>query len=942
MDLTKLDFDQARTKHLLFKTKLRSILYGAEVDQAPVLSEQECGLGKWIYGHALEKYGHIPEMHDLEKIHFKIHECARNLVGLYTAGEVDAARAGLPNMEIIADNVVALISVIELKIESEQQQGNKDRSSYEKLSINYNELLELHKTIRELDERIKEQATVSNAARKLAELNENKFRSTVMQAPVGIVILRGEDMIVDMANETYLSIVDRKRESFVGNSLYQSLPEVKETVSPILLNILRTGEPFYGNEFPVTLNRFGNKEQTYFNFVYHPLREEDESISGIIVVATEVTLQVKSRKALEQKEAQFRNMVSRSPVAMAIFRGPEFIIDLANDTLLNNIWRKTMQEVEGKKLLDVFPELFDQPFPQLLKEVYTTGKIYSEKEALAIVNSHDGEKSYYLDFEYSALKDIDDSVYGIMVTVNDVTEKVIARRNIEIAEKRYRDLIETLPVAVFTVDSQGYIDLYNQAAVQLWGRKPVKGEDKWHGSHALFTLDKTPMDPQDFPVARAMKENRGLTTELYIQSHDETVRHVIAHPQPIYDSDGNISGAMNVLIDITERKESENALRASEEKFRVLANSMPQFIWTANPQGELNYFSQSVYDYSGFNEVTIFELGWIDIVHPDDRAENVRLWIESITTGKPFHFEHRFRNYKGDYRWQLSRAVPQIGENGEIMMWVGTSTDIHDKRLFMGELQEQVEERTRALKLTNENLVRSNNELLQFTYVASHDLQEPLRKIQTFISRIFDLDSEALSAKGRDYFNRIQKSANRTQVLIQDLLAYSRANTFEKKFEPVDLNEVLAKTLEDLSELLQQKKVTINAALLPTLNGISFQLVQLFNNLITNAVKFSKENVLPVIQIDAELVPASSIINLSVEPGRNYFHIRFSDNGIGFESQFNERIFLVFQRLHERESYEGTGIGLAICKKIAENHNGFITGEGQPDIGAVFHVYLPE
>ncbi|MFH7031116.1 MAG: CZB domain-containing protein, partial [Heteroscytonema crispum UTEX LB 1556] len=207
--------------------------------------EYECGLGKWIYGHALERYGHIPEMQELEKIHFKIHECARNLVGLYTAGDVEAARAGLPNMEIIADNVVALISVIELKIESEQLEGDKGTSSYEKLSINYNELLELHKTIRELDDRIKEQASVSSAARKLAELNENKFRTTVMQAPVGIVILRGENMIVDMANETYLSIVDRKRENFIGYSLYHSLPEVKDTVSPILLDILHTGTPFY-------------------------------------------------------------------------------------------------------------------------------------------------------------------------------------------------------------------------------------------------------------------------------------------------------------------------------------------------------------------------------------------------------------------------------------------------------------------------------------------------------------------------------------------------------------------------------------------------------------------------------------------------------------------------------------------------------------------------
>ncbi len=941
MDFIKLDFDQARTKHLLFKTKLRSILYGAELDHTPVLSQYECGVGKWIYGHALEKYGHLTEMQELEQVHAKIHTVARDLVKLYEAGEVEAAREGLPSLELIADNLVALLSVIELKINTEHPGVDDDNSSHELLSINYKELLDLHKTIGELDERIKKQTSVSLMARRAAELNENKFRSTMLQAPVGIVILQGEEMIVDMANDTYLSIVDRKRENFVGYSLYQSLPEVKETVSPILSNILNTGVPFYGNEFPVTLNRFGSKEQTYFNFVYHPLREPDGSITGIIAVATEVTVQVNSRLALEQKESQFRNMVSRSPVAMAIFRGPDFVIDLANETLLKNIWRKKMHEVEGKKLVEVFPELADQPFPRLLKDVYESGKIYSESEAPAIINSHDGEKKYYLDFEYSPLIEIDGMVSGIMLTANDVTEKVIARRNIEVAEKRYRDLIETLPVAVLTVDHNGYIDLFNQSAINLWQRQPERGKDKWCGSFGLYTLNKELIKHEESPLATALNGNFGYTTELYIQRPDESLRHVISHPQPMYDGEGNVTGAMNVLIDITAPKESEEALRASEEKFRVLANSMPQFIWTANPEGILNYFSQSVYDYSGLNEKSILELGWIDIVHPEDREENIRLWIKAITTGKPFHYEHRFRNYKGEYRWQLSRAVPQIDSNGQIMMWVGTSTDIHDKRLFMGELQGLVEERTRALKTTNENLLRSNNELLQFTYVASHDLQEPLRKIQTFISRIFDLDNLNLSVKGKDYFARIQKSANRTQALIQDLLAFSRANTIEKKFEPVDLNEVLAKTAEDLSELIQQKKAVIKSGHLPVINAINFQLEQLFNNLITNAIKFSKEDNVSVIEIDAEIVPASVVNNPSADPQKEYHHICFRDYGIGFEPQFNERIFLVFQRLHERETYEGTGIGLAICRKIAENHSGFISAEGEPGVGAVFHVYLP-
>ncbi len=936
-----LDFDDARSKHLQFKTNLRSVLYGARVNKIPVLSHFECGVGKWIYGHALDQYGHIPEMAELEIIHAGIHDCARELITKYEDGAVEQAREGLAGMELIADKLVSLLDVIEHKISKESNPATEPGIPAMALNNNYTELFALQKTIEDLDARIKEQAGISGAARRQAEKNENKFRNTVMQAPVGIVILSGEDMIVEMANESYLNIIDRRKEEFVGRSLYLSLPEVKDTVAPILLNILKTGDPFYGNEFEVTLNRFGKKETTFFNFVYSPLREEDESITGVMVVATEVTIQVKARMAIEQKDIQFRKLVSQSPIAMTIFRGEDFIIELANDTLLKKIWRKELSAVQGKKLLDIFPELREQQFPDLMRAVLRTGNIYRDSEALAIINSDDGSREYYLDFEYSPLTEIDGSISGIMVTVTDVTEKVISRKKKEMAEKRYGDLLEMLPIAVFTIDKEGYLDLYNQSAVNLWGRTPMKGLDKWCGSHGLYTLDKIFVPHEDCPMATALKENRAITTEAYVQRPGGELRHVIAHPQPMHNEKGDVTGAMNVLIDITERKEAEIALLTSEEKFRVLADSMPQFIWTANQEGVLNYFSQSVFDYSGFTSEKIFKEGWLEIVHPDDRAANIHLWTESVKTGVNFHFEHRFRRFDGEYRWQLSRAVPQKDNQGDIQMWVGTSTDIHDKRLFLDELKEQVDERTKELSTTNENLMKSNAELAQFAYVASHDLQEPLRKIQTFVSRILELDYTSLSPRSRDYFDRINRSSNRTRQLIQDLLTFSRASAIEKDFQTTDLNELLDKVKEDLLEAGDHKSVNITSSPLPTFPVIDFQFEQLFTNLLSNAIKFAKPGTAAIINIDAIIVEGTVIKDPHVLPGRQYHRISFNDNGIGFDPQFTERIFLVFQRLHSKESYEGTGIGLAICKKIVENHNGFITGTGRPGVGATFDIYIP-
>ena len=788
---------------------------------------------------------------------------------------------------------------------------------------------------------MKERNTSANKHPKSFEVSEHHFRNILMQAPVGFVILRGEEMIVEMANNAYLQIVDRKKEDFEGKSLYESMPEVKEKVSPILLNILKTGEPFYGNEFEVTLNRFGKKEQAFFNFVYSALRENDNTITGVIAVATEVTVQVRHKIELEQKDAQFRKLVCHSPIAMAIFRGQDLVIELANKALLKNIWRKEWSAVKGKKLEDVFPELHEQSFPGLLRAVLKNGEVYTQSEAFAVVNSEDGSKQFYFDLEYSPLREADGLVTGIMVTVNDITEKVRTKKIREVAEKKYRDLIEILPVAVFTVDAEGYLDLYNQAAIELWKRTPVKGVDKWCGSHGLYTINKVYVPHADCPMTIAVRENRAVVTEAYVQRPDGELRHVIAHPQPLHDEFGIVVGAMNVLIDITARKEAEIALLTSEEKFRLLANSMPQFIWTANAAGELNYFSQSVFDYSGFTEKTILKGGWLEIVHPEERESNITSWMESVNTGNDFHFEHRFRRHDGAYRWQLSRAMAQKDANGQIQMWVGTSTDIHDKRLFLDALTREVNERTRALTTTNENLLRSNAELAQFAYVASHDLQEPLRKMQAFISRIMELDYENLSAKSKDYFNIVNKSSKRTQLLIRDILSFSRANASEKSFELTDLNKLLTRVMEDLPEARNQKQVVITNGILPTVPVVDFQFEQLFTNLLANAIKFADSHRSCIIHIDATIVAGHTIEGAAATAHEKYHLISFNDNGIGFEPQYSDRIFLVFQRLHPKESYEGTGIGLAICKRIVEDHHGFITATGKPGEGATFNIYLP-
>ncbi|WAC09409.1 PAS domain-containing protein [Dyadobacter pollutisoli] len=788
-----------------------------------------------------------------------------------------------------------------------------------------------------LDQHVKQQSATT--ARTLAQANdsESKFRNTMRQAPVGIAILRGTDFIVEMANDSYLNIVDRKEEEMVGKSLFVSLPEVRGAVEPIMREVMRSGEPFHGYEFEVTISRFGQPQQCYFNFVYQPLFEETDEVLGIIVVATEVTQQVVSKQALQRSENQFRNLVTQSQFAKAIFKGEDFIISIANESMLK-IWRRNLDEVVGRKLFEVFPELKEQRFSMLLRDVFERGTLHRENEAVAYVDGPGGLRKHYLDFQYAPMFEVDGQVSGIMVSANDVTDKVKLRQQITEAADRLSLATDGTKLATWDLNIQTGHIIYSGRLAAIFGYDESKILSHLELREHIHPDDRVSIVEKAFTVAL---ETGTYYYEARIIHPDQSVHWIRTQGKVLY-KDGHVPHRMlGTMMDITDRKEAELALKTSEGKFRTLADSMPQFVWTGDTEGNLNYFNKSVYDYTGFTAERITASGWLQFIHPDDLHENIRRWLHAIRDGVDFVIEHRFRRADGEYRWQLSRAIPQRNPDGTIQMWVGTSTDIHDSKIFIDQLESQVQLRTKELTISNNELVKTNMELAQFAYVASHDLQEPLRKIQTFATRILETELGNLSERGKDYFKRMQSSSTRMQQLIVDLLAFSRANAVEKHYESIDLNVVLQNVKEQLSDLIHQKNALIISEELPVINVIVYQFEQLFMNLIANALKFTKPDTQPVINIRTGFIAGQMIPLVEADHNLTYQFVSFSDNGIGFDPQFKDRIFQVFQRLHNRSTYEGTGIGLAICKKIVENHKGLIDAVGKPYIGATFIIYLP-
>ncbi|WP_337044442.1 sensor histidine kinase [Emticicia sp. 17c] len=250
----------------------------------------------------------------------------------------------------------------------------------------------------------------------------------------------------------------------------------------------------------------------------------------------------------------------------------------------------------------------------------------------------------------------------------------------------------------------------------------------------------------------------------------------------------------------------------------------------------------------------------------------------------------------------------------------------------------------RALENNLDKLQRSNSELEQFAYVASHDLKEPLRKIRAFSGILLKKHYSTLNQDGQDSLDKIEKSAERMQLLIDDLLTFSRTvNHHDQEFDTIDLNKILEEVESDMSVLIEEKNARIINEQLPIVHGFSFQLKQLFYNLISNSIKFAKPDTAPLIEITSEEMLGKDIYFIEgIREESTFYHLCFQDNGIGFESNYAERIFVIFQRLHSRKDYDGTGIGLAICKRVMGNHNGFIFAEGQLDKGARFHLFFPK
>lgn len=408
--------------------------------------------------------------------------------------------------------------------------------------------------------------------------------------------------------------------------------------------------------------------------------------------------------------------------------------------------------------------------------------------------------------------------------------------------------------------------------------------------------------------------------------------------------DNKPSVMKGTVMDITDRHYILKRLERNEELYKQAQKLTHIGNWTWDIETNQVSFSDELYNIYGISQNEKIDLErFLSFVHPEDKEIVSLELVKTLKTLNPHTIDFRIIRTDGTIRAIHRNAEALIDEKGKPYKLAGTGQDVTTEKKIKSELEQKKNELAElniSLEEKNTALERSNKELTSFSYVASHDLQEPLRKIKTFSNLILEKEHN-LSPEGKDCFERIIVSAGRMQKLIEDLLSFSRTQQYENILAPIDLNLVLEEIKTFYAEPINQGQIQISNDKLPIVEGVHFQMQQLFENIISNSVKYSKPQTKTEITISSSVITASKEPFLNLKENKKFYKISISDNGIGFDQKYSEKIFEIFKRLHGKDEFTGTGIGLSICKKIVENHSGFITANGVLNQGSTFIVYLP-
>ena len=690
-----------------------------------------------------------------------------------------------------------------------------------------------------------------------------------------------------------------------GQTLHGAIHHTRPDGSPYPLSECPIDQAFTNQQRTQGEEVFVHKDGSFYPVVY----SASPLLAGTAVIGTIIEMQdISERKRAEEA---LRRALHFDEAVMGSMGEGLYTVDVDGLVVTMNpaaekLFGWTLAELRGKNMHDAthYKHPNGLPFPVedcAGHQVLGRGNALTNHEDVFIRKD---ETFFDVVYSSSPIRE-GDTVTGLVVVFRDVTERKKATSALDASEARFRAAVKAHSSIIWTNNAQGEME----GEQPSWSAFTGQSRDEYQGFGWSKAVHPDDAQPTIDAWNMAVTERRLFAFEHRLRRNDGTWRLFSIRAAPVFDEQGNIREWVGVHDDITDERNLLIALRESETRFRELAELGPQFIWVAHPNGTLEYVNERWTSYSGLDFKATADADRLTrIFHPDDQKEMARRWQQALATGEPFENEARLRRADGEYRWFVIRSVPLEDEFGVVTKWFGASTDIHEQ------------------KRVQEELRRANQDLEQFAYSASHDLQEPLRSVSIYSELLAQRYGGDLNGQALEFLEYLKSGASRMQLLIRDLLAYTQVSKMESPVEECDAATALSSVLTDLKEAIAESGAQIDSGSLPRLRVHKVHLRQLFQNLIGNALKY-RDGAQPIVFVEARQ-----------ENGYWLFSVR--DNGIGIDPEYKERIFGLFKRLHTGEHYAGTGLGLAICQRIVERYHGRIWVESRLGEGSTFYFTL--
>jgi PAS domain S-box-containing protein len=754
----------------------------------------------------------------------------------------------------------------------------------------------------------------------------------VLQSPVGICVVDAPTLISEIVNDSFIKVAGKPRDAIIGKMYWDTFAEVRQ-YEAALSEVITSGVPYQAQEVELMLIRHGREEIVHVTFVYAPMKDSEGTVKKVAIWVLDNTPQVLARKAIEESNREFQVVTDFMPQMIWLTRPDGY------HYYYNKQWYDytglTYGQTEGEGWNNVFHPGDQLRALKVWRHSLATGEPYQIEYRC---RRYDGEYRWFLG-RALPLRDESGVILKWFGTCTDIDDQKRAEEVLEQNEAKARLAVESAQLATYEVDLVSQTMAYSSRLAQIYALDSTR---QW--PYKTFT---DAVHPDDVGVRlKALEESKqtgDLFYEVRILRPDASIRWIRLNGKMKFQ-DGVPVILVGTVMDITEEKRAAEVLEQKiEERTReleaqqsllnnIMINSSNGISVTEMIRDERGNIidartilaNDAAVKFTGlpkdvYLSVTATELD------PNIFSSSYGLTcMKTLQTGEPSLSQYYLDSAQ---KW-LELTISKMDDEHLIHIF----TDVTPIKVAQLQLERTVEE-----------LRRSNVNLEEFAYSASHDLKEPVRKVHFFSEKIRSTLQDRMTEQEKQSFDRMELAAKRMNSLIDDLLSYSQISIRPRTIETVNMNQLIDLVLQDLDLEIEDKKATITVDNLFTIQGHHRQLQQAFQNLIGNALKYRKPGVAPQVKVSCSKVKGYETgLRVSAEDGQKTFYcITVQDNGIGFEQQDAERIFNVFTRLHGNTEYKGTGIGLSIVRKVVENHQGYIWAEGKPGEGASFKVILP-